>query len=432
MNQNQKSHRREFLNTASAAFTTSIFTGRVKGANDRIALGHIGLGAIGMSSYRITMKMPNAAVKAVCELHEPYLKQVAAETGGHVRTTRDFREILADKSIDAISISTPNHWHAYMAVEACKAGKDVYVEKPLSYSIEEGTQMVQAARKYNRVVQAGTWQRSAPHFQKACELLRGGAIGKIAFARTWNYDNRPALGFGTPPEGGPPPGFDWDMWLGPAPWRPYNRNRVGRPGGLDFPGFHWYWDYGGAQVTNWGAHWIDIVQMAFGEIMPKSVMAAGGKFHFTDDREIADTVQVSFEYPGFLACYENRNNNGESMFAKSSGMLFHGSLGTMSLDRQGYRIIPERGSPVSETSAKTLGNPVAQHWENFLECVRTRQRPNSDVEYCNRSTTACHLGIVALRSGMRIDWDEANWTVKQTEARRFLAREPRPQWKIVV
>jgi predicted dehydrogenase len=432
MKEENPADRRRFLSAAGGAFTTYIFPGRVKGANDRIAIGHIGLGAIGMSSYRATRKMPNAVVKAVCELHEPYLQKVAAETDRQVKTVNDFREILADKSIDVVSISTPNHWHAYMAVEACKAGKDVYVEKPLSYTIEEGAQMVQAARKYNRVVQAGTWQRSAPHFRKACEVLRSRALGKITFVRTWNYDNRPAEGFGPAPGGGPPAGFDWDMWLGPAPMRPYNRNRVGRPGGLDYPGFHWYWDYGGAQVTNWGAHWLDIVQMAFGEVMPKSITAAGGKYHFTDDREIADTVQVSLEYPDFVACYENRNNNSESMSGKASGMLFHGTLGTMSLDREGYRITPERGSPLAETYVKAAGSALALHWENFLDCVRTRQKPNSDVEYCNRSTTACHLGIVALRSGMRIEWDEANWTVKQVEARKFLSRQARPQWRIVV
>jgi predicted dehydrogenase len=432
MNQNREADRRRFLGAAGAAFTTSIFTGRVKGANDRLAVAHIGLGSIGMSSFRITLKQPDVVVKAVCDLHEPYLHKVAAATGNQVRTVKDFREILADRSIDAVSISTPNHWHAYMTVEACKAGKDVYVEKPLSLTVEEGVQMVHAARKYNRVVQAGTWQRSAPHFQKACEVVRGGALGKVTFARTWNYDNRPAEGFGASPDGAPPPGFNWNMWLGPAPMRPFNRNRVGRPAGLDYPAFHWYWDYGGGQVANWGVHWLDIVQMASGEVMPNSVTALGGKHHFTDDREVPDTVQVTFEYPSFIATYENRNGNGESLFGKASGILFHGTEGTMLLDRSGYRIVPERGASLQEVETKSSGNAMALHWANFLECVRTRKKPSSDIENCQRTTTTCHLGNIALRSRMRVDWDEQKWTTLQPEARKWLSREARAPWKIVV
>ncbi len=430
--QHDGSDRRRFLTAAGAAFTTSLFTGRVKGANDRLVLAHIGLGSIGMASFRVTLERPDVVVKAVCDIHEPLLRKAAAFANGRLQTVKDFREIIADKSIDAVSISTPNHWHAYMTVEACKAGKDVYVEKPLSTTIEEGEQMVRAARKYGRVVQAGTWQRSAPHFQRACEIVRGGRLGKIACVRTWNYDNRPAEGFGTPPGGPPPPGFDWDMWLGPAPMRPYNRNRVGRPVGLNYPSFHWYWDYGGGQVANWGVHWLDIVQMAFGEAMPRSATALGGKYHFTDDREVPDTVLVTLDYPGFIATYENRNSNGQSMFGKGSGILFHGTQATMFLDRQGYRIIPETGAAADEIVEKATGNAMALHWANFLECVRTRRKPNSDVELCNRSTTACHLGIVALRSGLRVDWDAENWTVRQPEARGFLSRETRPQWKAVV
>lgn len=428
--QHDSSRRREFLGAAGAAFTTSLFTGRVKGANDRIAVAHIGLGSIGMSSFRATLSRPDVAVTAVCDLYQPFLDKAAAATNNQVRTVRDFREILADKSIDAVSVNTPNHWHAYMTVEACKAGKDVYVEKPLSYTVEEGALMVKAARKYNRVVQAGTWQRSAPHFQKVCEIVRSGQLGKVEFVRTWNYINNPPEGFGIDPGGPPPSGFDWDMWLGPAPKRPYTRNRVGRPGGINAPCFHWYWDYGGGQVTNWGPHWLDIVQMAFGEVMPRSVTALGARCHFTDDREVPDTLQVTLNYPGFVATYENRNGNGHSHFGEN-GIVFYGTEATLFVDRRGYRIIPERRG-AAETVVKADAWVLGKHWDNFLECVRTRGKPVADVELCNRTTTSCLLGIVALRSGVRVDWDEENWTVKQPEARRYLSRENRAPWKVTV
>ncbi|MCC6585119.1 MAG: Gfo/Idh/MocA family oxidoreductase [Bryobacterales bacterium] len=424
--------RRDFFKAAAtAAFTTSIFTGNVKGANERVRTAFIGTGRMGRGNMQAAMKQDRIEIPTVCDVYKPNLEQAVQLTQGKAKGIKDFREILADKSIDAVCISTPDHWHAYMTVEACKHGKDVYVEKPICVTVEEGVKMVQAARKYNRVVQAGTMQRSGIHFQKAAQIVKSGELGKIAFVRTWNYGLADKEGIGNPADSQPPADLDWDLWLGPAPMRPFNANRFG----VDpkaFSHFRWFWDYAGGMMTDWGIHWLDIVHMAFDEPMPLAITALGGKYWLTDNRETPDTLQVTYEFPGFIATYENRNSNGESMFGKGGGILFHGTKGTLFVDRSVYKLIPVKGSGLEEVEVKASNNTNVAHWANFLECMQTRQKPISDIEYCQRSTTTCLLGNVALRSKLRIDWDSKKWTSQQGEARRYLSREERKPWRISV
>jgi len=426
-----QSPRREFIKGASAAFTTSIFTGNLKGANDRPRIAHIGMGRMGRSNLGFALKQENVENVAVCDVYAPHLQQAVEMTKGQAKAVRDFREILADKSVDIVCISTPDHWHAYMTVEACKAGKDVYVEKPISVTVDEGAKMVQAARKYERVVQAGTMQRSGVHFQKAAELVKSGELGQVTFVRTWNYGLSKPEGIGSPPDGEPPSDLDWDMWLGPAPKHTFNANRFG----VDpkaFSHFRWFWDYAGGMMTDWGVHWLDIVQMAFDEAMPTAITALGSKFRLKDNRDTPDTIQVSYEYPDFLATYENRYGNANSMMGKNGGILFHGDKATLFVDRSGYQVVPERDSEVTAVEVKSSNNSNMAHWANFLECVKTRQRPISDIEKCQRSTTTCLLGNVALRSKLRVDWDGRRWTTVQSEARKYLSREDRKPWRISV
>jgi predicted dehydrogenase len=378
----------------------------------------------------------------VCDVYQRNLDWAAQSANDYakkvgrpeVKALKDFREILADKSIDAVCISTPDHWHAYMTVEACKAGKDVYVEKPISVTIDEGKKMVQAARKYNRVVQAGTMQRSAEHFQKAAAIVRSGELGEVAFVRTWNYSNSPVEGYGNPPDTDPPPTLDWNSWLGPAPMRPFNANRFGvDPNDKYFSTFRWFWDYAGGMMTDWGVHWLDIVQLAFNEEMPKSITSIGGKFYLKDNRDTPDTLQVTYEYPGFIATYENRNSNAQSMFQKGGGILFCGTKGTMFLDRGGYQIVPEKGvAGLEAIEVKSTGGGNREHWENFFQCIRSREKPTSDIEKCFRSTSTCLLGNIALRSKLRLDWDAEKLTIAQPEGRKYMSREERKPWKIVV
>ena len=427
------SHRRTFLKAATAAFTTSIFTGNVRGANDRVTGGFIGIGVMGSENLKVALKQ-GVEVRAVCDVYQPHLERAGAavaRAGQKARETADFREVLADKSIDFVCIATPDHWHPYMTVEACKAGKDVYVEKPVCVAIDEGVKMVAAARKYNRVVQAGTWQRSGEHFQKACEIVRSGQLGKVTFARTWIYSNEPREGIGNPVDGPVPAGLNWDMWLGPARQRTFNPNRFGvYPNAYSY--FRWFWDYAGGQITDSGVHMIDIMQMAFDEAMPKAVTALGGKFWFTDNRETPDTLQVTYEYADFSASWEHRCNNTDANPARLMGLAFYGTNGTLYVDRNLYKVTPEKGSPIEASEMRRVSDPHPLHWSNFLDCVKTRQRPNSDIEKCFRSTASCLLGNIAYRSKLRIDWDDQRKTVLQKDAEKYLHYDYRSPWKLEV
>jgi predicted dehydrogenase len=435
--------RRDFLKATGAALTTSIFTGRVRGANDRVAVAFIGMGRQGIDNLKSAIHAnPDVAIPAVCDIYDPALEKAVAASSRNAagvpdsrpkaRAVRDFREILNDKSVDAVCIATPDHWHAYMTVEACKAGKDVYVEKPICVAVDEGRKMVQAARKYSRVVQVGTQQRSGVHFQKATDIVRSGKLGKITFVRTWNYGLSEPEGIGNPADSDPPRGLDWEMWLGPAPSRPFNKNRWG----VDpeaYSHFRWFWDYAGGMMTDWGIHLLDIVQMGFDEQMPSAVTALGGKYYLKDNRETPDTLLATFEYPtGFIATYENRMGNSQSLFGHGYGILFQGTRGSLFVDRSQYQVIPEKGSDLEETTEKSSNNHAHAHWANFFDCMKSRQKPASDIEIGHRSTTTALLGNVALRSKLRVDWDGQRETAAQVDAEKYLHREYRSPWKLEV
>jgi predicted dehydrogenase len=425
--------RRSFVKTAAALFTTSLFTGNVRGANDRITGGFIGVGMMGSENLSVALEH-GVEVKAVCDVYQPHLERAAAavvKAGQKAKEVTDFRNVIADNSIDFVCISTPDHWHPYMSIEACKAGKDVYVEKPVCAEINGGLKMVAAARKYNRVVQAGTWQRSGQHFQKACEMVRGGELGKVAFARTWIYTNEPREGIGNPPDSAPPAGLDWELWLGPSPEHAFNPNRFGVTAG-GASRFRWFWDYAGGQLTDSGVHMIDIMQMAFDEAMPKAITALGGNFWFEDNRETPDTMQVSYQYPGFTGSWEHRCNNTGDGSAFSMAVTFHGSRGTLYVDRARYKVTPEKGSDLAPSEMRRVSDPHPLHWTNFLDCVKTRQRPNSDIETCFRSSAACLLANAAYRGNERLDWDDSTQTVRQKEAEKYLYRDDRSPWKLEV
>jgi predicted dehydrogenase len=427
-----KIDRRGFIRSAAALTAASAAGGRAVAANDRISVAFVGVGVMGSENLTAAMDQPGVAVRAVCDVYQPNLERAAAlarRRGHQPKEVRDFREILADGSVDAVCISTPDHWHPYITVEACKAGKDVYVEKPACVAVHEGAVMVEAARKYKRVVQAGTWQRSGAHFQKACEIVRGGELGKVAFVRSWIYSNQPRTGIGKPPDQAPPPGLDWDLWLGPAPARQFNPNRFGvYPDAYSY--FRFFWDYAGGQLTDSGIHMIDIVQMAFGDPMPRGVSSLGGKYWFEDDTETPDTMQASYEYPDFLGSWEHRSNNVEQTTSRLMGINFFGSRGTLYVDRSVIRLIPEKGSGLEPFEMKRVADPHPLHWANFLECVRTRRRPNSDIETCVRSSIASILGNLSLRARMRLDWNEQRQTVEQEQVRPMLDREYRSPWKL--
>lgn len=431
--------RRDVLTGAGALFTTSLFTGRVKGANDRIAVGFIGLGAMGSGNLEYSMKA-DAQPVALCDIYQPHLEKaeaVAKRNGHQPKTVKDFREIIADKSIDAVCISTPDHWHAYMTVEACKAGKDVYVEKPSCVYVDEGQKMVQAARKYNRIVQAGTMQRSGGYFKKAAELTASGILGEVSFCHTFQSGMAKKMGFGSPTDSTEiPAGLDWEMWLGPAPAVPFNANRWGVKAAT-FPTFRYFWDYAGGAMTDWGVHLIDPLHQCFHEVMPTSISAMGDKYYVQDNTQTPDTMLATFHYPKFLASYESRTANPMPLLGLNmgAGTAIHGSEATLVVNRQGCWLIPNRGSKVeAQTFEKdaTMSPMNVPHWQNFLSCIKSRLAPTSEIETCVRSSTVCILANLSMRHKTWLDWDEKNWTVQQEAIRPYLKANYRAPWKLEV
>jgi predicted dehydrogenase len=429
--------RRSFLKTAgAAALTSSIFTGNLRGANDKVQIAHIGLGAMGTGNLGYALKNPGFQVVSLCDVYQPNLEKaqaLARRSKQEPKAVKDFREIIADKSIDAVCISTPDHWHAYIMIEACKAGKDVYVEKPACVWVEEGLKMVEAARKYKRVVQGGTMQRSGYFFKKAVEIVKSGELGEITFCKTWQAGLAKKDGWGSPADDKPPAGLDWDLWLGPAPARPFNLNRWGIAPGR-WSTFRYFWDYAGGAMTDWNVHLQDIVQYAFDEVMPVRISALGDRFYVTDNTETPDTMLATYQYPKFVSTYESRTVNPTPMFDESYGTAFQGTKGALVVNRGGYKVIPADKSDLQASEDKEPAKRVMNelHWANFLECIKSRQRPISEIETTARTSITCLLSNIAYRTGLTLDWDDKTKTVKQEAAKKFLKAQYRAPWKLEV
>jgi predicted dehydrogenase len=431
--------KRAAVGTASVSLAMSgASTGNVLGANDRIRLGLIGCGHQGVDNMKHFMKQ-GVEVAAVCDVYEPNLQKGLEAAGGKAKAVKDFRQVLDEKEIDAVIVATPDHWHPLPTVMACQAGKDVYVEKPICVAVEEGKKMVEAARKYKRVVQVGLWQRSNLHFQKAAQLVQDGLIGKVSFVRTENYSNIYPDGIGNPPDSDPPPGLDWDMWLGPAPKVAFNWNRFGV--GDRWSTFRYFYDYANGWPGDWGVHRLDIVQWALRVDGPHTITASGRKFYLKDNSDTPDTLQITLEYPDFVATYENRLCNESAMDNHGYGIEIHGTDGTMFVDREGFQVFPEgtevegkRVAKTAEMKMERVDDGLANHVANMLECMRTRKLPQSDIEFGHRSTSTCLLANIALRSKERLEWDVASQrlTKGSPAAQKLLSREYRAPWKLEV
>jgi len=428
MPSNQSMTRRDFVRAAGsvlaagAALKGAPAVGAL-GANEKVNLGFIGVGGRGQFHVRQFSRMSDVNIVAVADVSETKRNAAASIVKNRkVLKFKDFRRLLERKDIDAVVVATPDHWHVIPTILACQAGKDVYVEKPLGHNIKEGRAAVRAARKYNRVVQVGLQQRSGPHWIEAINVIRSGKLGKINLVRTWNcWDIRSNGGdMDNPPDSDPPPGVDYDMWLGPAPKRPFNPRR------FDFY-FYFFWDYSGGMVSAWGVHLFDIVLWAMG---PKilSVTTTGGKFVHKDMRDTPDTASVLFECPEYVLTYEMRHGNGNPPWGgMDHGIEFYGTEGSIWINRAGFTFFPEkdRSHPVV---VKNQGMDIP-HKRNFLECVRTRKRPNADVEFGHLASIPGHLANIAYRVGRRIGWDGANETIPgDTEAQALLGRKYRPPY----
>jgi len=392
-------------------------------ANEKIVVGVVGCGGMGTYNMGDFKRSPYVRMAAVCDVDAERMATSAENAGGpEIAQVKDYRALLDRKDIDVVICSTPDHWHGLVAVHACQAGKDVYCEKPLAHNIKEGRAIVEAARRHKRVVQVGTQQRSGTHFQEAVDVVRSGKLGKISACRTWNYGNEAPDGIGNEPDGTPPSNVDYDMWLGPAPKRPFNPNRF-------HYNFRWFYDYAGGKLTDWGVHLMDIVLWGMQVKHPRSVAATGGKYALTDNRDTPDTLEVVYDFVDFTLTYSYRECNAERVNSRRYGISFHGTNGTLIVDRRGFEIYPEtrregnkdvlRMAP-SKTGRSDQHRP---HVENFIDCVKTRARPIADAEEIHHTTTLTHLGNIAYRVGRKITWNpKTEQIIDDKEADRLTGR----------
>jgi predicted dehydrogenase len=435
--------------SAAAAATVSLAPGRVLGANDQVRLGFIGVGNRGCQLLRGFLAQPDAKVVALCDVYEPYLngaidrldprfsglgKRIPQmpKLDASVARVKDFRTVLDRKDLDAVVIATPDHWHAIQMITACQAGKDVYVEKPLSMTIVEGRAMVEAARKHDRIVQVGTHRRSSRMFAQLADQVRSGSIGKVTVARAAFCSNMSPGGIGHASESEPPADLDWDMWLGPRPARPFQATIMPYK-------FRW-WHLYSSQMANWGVHYFDAIRWLTGELAPASVSAHGGRFAVDDDRTIPDTTEAIFEHASrMLTVFSIHEANGQPVLARGAELELQGTLGTVYARTDRYEIVPERGGafqePAPRRKAETVkssdGDLDQQAARDFLDCVKSRQRPRADVEEGHRSTTFAHLANIALATRQRLEWDhQAERFTNCEEANQLLHYEYRRPWSL--
>lgn len=391
--------------------------------NGRIGLGIIGCGGMGSRHIEALCENPRCALRMLCDVAVSRFvdqgRRVEEMTGRRPEVTQDFRDVLDDPGIDAILIATPDHWHPLMTILGCQAGKDVYVEKPASTTVEEGRAMIDAARRFGRVVQVGTQQRSMPLFQEAIRRVREGAIGQPVTATAWIGTND--WGVEVVPEE-VPKGLDWDMWLGPAPWEPYSPQRFG-----GFMGLH---DYArGGQLTNWGVHLIDIIHWGIGQDLPLTLQASGGSFRHNPGVENPEVMEAVITYPGALVTWEQRHQSLH--YDRGYGIKFHGTEGLLLVDRDSYELRPKDGEVerVTGEPEESWANP--EHHNNFFDCIASRARPTVDIETGVRSTNAVLLAGIALQTGRTLHWDgAAERFIGDPQADRHLRRAYRAPWRL--
>lgn len=405
------------------------------GANDRVRLGLIGCGGRGRYVAGFMREAPGAEFAAVCDVYGANADKARAALAPNARVFGDFRRLLEWKEIDAVLVATPDHWHAIAAVQACQAGKDVYLEKPLAHNVREGRAVVEAARRSNRIVQAGTQHRSAPHLAKAARLVQSGGLGEVRFVRVWNYFSMFPDGIGRAPDSAPPPDLNWDFYLGPAPSVPFNVKRF-------LSTFRWFRDYAGGPITDFGTHRFDTVHQVMAVDTPLSVSASGGRYSLRDAGEMPDVLQATYEYPGFTLSYEACCLNGHGMGGRTPGMryynargaedrphgmAFYGTGGALFADRIGYEVYPEAGRAARRQVQAQ--DATALHARAFVECVRTRREPPASALTGHRATLIGHLGNIALRTGRKLRWDATREEFPDApEANALLFRQPRAPW----
>lgn len=427
-----------------AALQTSTSQARILGANDRVRCGYIGIANRGGQLLKAFDEHKDHEVAALCDVDQKTLEKVTQQYEGKPFATADFRKLIDRSDLDAVVIATPDHWHAIQTIMACKSGKDVYVEKPLSITVHEGRKMVDAARKYERVVQVGTHRRSSPLCQKLADEGVELKIGPTTVSRCYRASNMYPNGIGKASNGTPPEGFDWDMWLGPRPERPFQATIAPYK-------FRW-WDLYSSQTGNWGVHFLDVIRWMLNELGPTSVCAMGGRFAIDDDRTVPDTLEVCYQFGqrrlAIFGQYETSGNptmGCDDKYRDLGEVEFRGVNGTLYLSERKCLVKPERGGQFQtrdarmnpEESDPALGKSnhelTSLHARNFLDCIKSRDLPNGDIEIGHRSTTMSLIGNISLALGQRLDWDTEKERFTNSEtANSLLHYEYRKPWTLEI
>lgn len=425
-----ENNRREFLKQTGQGVAATAALGwaseaAAKEGSEPLTIGVIGVGGMGGNHLNQLVRNADVRVAYVCDVDQNRLEQAAktveSAAGKAPSAVKDLRRVLDDKTIDAVWIATPDHWHAPAAILACQAGKHVYVEKPCSHNLREGRLMIETARKHQRVMQVGTQSRSTPHVMEAIKRLHAGEIGEVLVAKAWNSQRRRSIGHATPSD--PPATLDYDLWLGPAPLTPYQSNLL--------PGiWRWWYAFGAGDMGNDGVHDIDLARWGLGATThPSRIAALGGKYFFDDDQQFPDTQYVVFEYPGQgrtkQLIFEQRIWSPYVQEGYENGNAFYGTEGMLLLGKQGgYKVFGPRNKLIDEVKG---GSPdLVAHHRNFIECVREGKQPQADIEVHFPSTALCHLGNIATRVGRVIRFDpQREQIVDDSEANKLVRREYR-------
>lgn len=420
----QNYSRRDFLKTSAAAGAAASLSfapsTRAQSPNNKVRIAVVGVNNRGMTHLSAFSKSSGVEIAYICDVDSRALAKALAaaeHAGGKPKGVSDFRKILDDKSVDAVSFAIPNHWHTPATILACAAGKHVYVEKPGSHDPNESELIVAAARKYKRIVQQGTQRRSWPWVQEAIRRIHSGEFGEVRFARTWYNNSRLSIGKGKPVP--VPDWLDYNLWQGPAPERLFVDNLV-------HYNWHWRWHYGNGEIGNNGIHVLDVARWGLGVDYPRRVSCTGGRYHFKDDQETPDTAIATFDFGDKGATFDSHSCDPHGFEDCAFGVMFYGEKATVVISTNSYKIYDRNNKQIEEK--KKQGGE--RHFQNFIDCVRSGNRPNGDIAECQKSTMLCHLANIAYRTGHTINFDLATKKIAaDSDADQLWKREYRAGWE---
>ncbi len=420
--------RRQFIATSAATLSAASYNRAADKPNEKIQLAVMGLRVRGKQLAPVFAAIPGVEITHIIDPDPSMIKPVLdalKNPASPPKAETDIRKVLDDKNVTAVVVSAPDYWHALATIWAAERGKHVYVEKPVSHNLIEGRRMVDAARKYKVVIQAGTQRRSSSSVASAREYVQSGKLGKVAFARAWIAGARPNIGFAKPEP--VPQGVDYSLWLGPAAEGPFTKNRF-------HYNWHWFWDLGTGEIGNNGIHGLDLVRNVLALDAPTKVSCAGGKYYYDDEQQTPDTQIATFDFPagpggatGCTVLWEHRvwEKKGQGPEGQSYGIMIHGDKGTMLFNGDAWQV---RGG--DDAADKPKADMVGEHVRNFIDSVRGDAKPNAEIEIGHKSTTLCHLGNLAYRTGKTLRFDSKTETTDDAAANKMLGREYRKGFEL--